>query len=529
MAIPLRDKSHPHSHQDGISFMKIAIIGAGFAGVTTAKVLRQAGHEVVVHEKAPDVGGVWSATRRYPGVRIQNDKGTYAFSDHPMPRTYPEWPSGQQVQDYLESYIARFKLDSVLRLGSEVVHARLRDGETGWQIESQVAGSKTTPVSEEFDHLIVANGIFSEPMVPPFEGRSIFEAAGGKICASSQFHDLQDAQGKHVVVVGYGKSSCDVSIPVSDVAASTHLVARELLWKMPSKLGGIINYKYLMLTRMGEGLFRYLRPHGVERILHGPGDRLRRRLLGLVQAVTTRQLGLSTLNLVPTGSFEDIARSTVSLATDDFYERVAAGSIVVHRDRVITRLLVVDGSPHVEIAHGTVVPADLIVCGTGFRQVVPFFDKDIHDRVTDERGSYLLYRQIHPIDVPHLSFAGYNSSFFSPLSAEMAAVWIADKLAGGITLGNPVELRAAVDERLRWMEERTRGQHARGTNVIPFSMHNIDEILTEINLNVGPLVRARQWLTPVNPRSYRRITPALLDRHAAVLAAGNREESERTG
>ncbi len=47
--------------------MRVAIIGAGVAGLATAKVLRQAGHEVVVYDKAPDVGGVWSSTRRYPG------------------------------------------------------------------------------------------------------------------------------------------------------------------------------------------------------------------------------------------------------------------------------------------------------------------------------------------------------------------------------------------------------------------------------------------------------------------------------
>lgn len=32
--------------------MKIGIVGAGFAGLSSAKVLRQLGHEVVVWEKA---------------------------------------------------------------------------------------------------------------------------------------------------------------------------------------------------------------------------------------------------------------------------------------------------------------------------------------------------------------------------------------------------------------------------------------------------------------------------------------------
>lgn len=494
--------------------MDIAIIGAGFAGLSTAKVLRTVGFDVTVYEKAPDVGGVWSATRRYPGLRTQNNKGTYALSDFPMPKHYPEWPSGEQVQQYLADYVRHFDLAGVLRLGTEVVRAD--QGPDGrWTLATRCAG---TPATRTFDHLVVANGIFSEPMLPAFDGIDDFTAAGGRVCATGDFHDVEDARGRDVLVVGYGKSSCDVAVPVSDVAASTSVVARQLIWKMPKKLGGVLNYKYLMLTRMGEGLFRYLRPHGVERFLHGPGDGLRRRMLGSVQSVATRQLKLAPLGLVPGGSFEDIARSTVSLATDDFYERVAAGTIRVHRDRVVARLLEKDGRPHAELSDGTLLPADLIVCGTGFQQVVPFLDEDVQRRITDERGNFVLYRQIKPIDVPGLHFAGYNSSFFSPLSAEMAAVWIAHDLLGTLSLPPAAEQRRLVDVRLRWMEERTRGRHARGTNIIPFSLHNIDEVLGDIGANIGPLRRSLQWLLPVDPGAYRGVTRRLVATRATVAA-----------
>ncbi|MGH1553197.1 FAD-dependent oxidoreductase [Streptomyces sp. L7] len=70
--------------------MKIAIIGAGVAGLVTAKVLTQAGHQAHVFEKTPDVGGVWSRTRRYPGVTTQSPKAQYSFSDFPMPKDFPE-------------------------------------------------------------------------------------------------------------------------------------------------------------------------------------------------------------------------------------------------------------------------------------------------------------------------------------------------------------------------------------------------------------------------------------------------------
>ncbi|GAA0959743.1 NAD(P)/FAD-dependent oxidoreductase [Actinocorallia libanotica] len=485
--------------------MRIAVIGAGFAGLGTAKVLRDFDHDVTVFEKAPDVGGVWSATRRYPGLRTQNDKGTYAFSELPMPRDYPEWPAGEQVQRYLELYVERFALAPSLRLSTEVTRAALREDGTGWDV---TAGGSTEP----FDHLVVANGIFSEPFIPPFKGVEVLEAAGGRILAASGFRDLVDAVGKHVVVVGYGKSACDVAVEIAGVAATTTVVARGLLWKTPRRIGGLLNYKYLLLTRLGEGMFRYIAPTAPERFLHGGGDGLRRAMIRGVQAVASRQYRLPALGLVPGGSFEDIACSTVGLVTEGFFEAVAEGRVKVARDTTIARLLEKDGAPYAELADGSLVPSDLIVCATGFRQQVPFLDEDVQRRLTDERGNFALYRHILPHDVPNLTFAGYNSSFFSPLSAEMSAVWIASHLAGLHTVPPAEERRRAVSERLAWMEERTRGRHARGTNVIPFSMHNIDEVLDDLDLNVSGTTKALQWLLPVDPGDYRHVGEKLRQR-----------------
>ena len=196
--------------------MKLAIIGAGFAGLSAAKVLKQFGYDVTVFDKTPDVGGVWSVTRRYPGVTTQNNKGTYAYSDFPMPKSYPEWPSGQQVQEYMADYARTFGLTPCIQLNIEVLSAVLDERAGTWSLTARDVLTGTSSVSV-FDYLVVANGIFSEPFIPPYKGVSEFEAAGGRICAASDFHDAEDARGKNVVVVGYGKSSCDVAAELSEV------------------------------------------------------------------------------------------------------------------------------------------------------------------------------------------------------------------------------------------------------------------------------------------------------------------------
>ncbi|PFG43885.1 cation diffusion facilitator CzcD-associated flavoprotein CzcO [Isoptericola jiangsuensis] len=496
--------------------MKIAVVGAGFAGLASARTLQEFGHDVTVFEKAPDVGGVWSATRRYTGLYTQNNKGSYSFSDAPMPKHYPEWPSGEQVQAYLEQYVADHGLGSVLRLSTEVVRAELTDGEDGWLVTARRSGEAVAE-PERFDHVVVANGIFSDPVIPQFDGLGELLRAGGKIIAASQLATVEDARDRHVVVVGYGKSACDVAAEIGPVAAGTSVVARHLLWKMPKKLGNAVNYKYLLLTRLGEALFRYQSVGGgMEKFLHGAGDAVRRSMLSSVGSVATRQLKLKELGLVPHTDFETIARSNVSLATDGFSAQVESGAIVVHRDSEIERFTTDDaGAPVAVLSDGTTVRADLVVCGTGFHQRVPFLDADVTGRLLDDRGNFELYRQILPHDVPHLTFAGYNSSFFSPLSAEVGSIWTAAHLADAVDLP-PLEVRREhVRDRLDWMEKRTEGKHARGTNIIPFSMHQIDEMLDDLDLNLSSGKRAGQWLLPIDPQAYRHVATRLKERISA--------------
>jgi hypothetical protein len=507
--------------------MRIAIIGAGVAGLATAKVLTQAGHEVAVFDRTPDVGGVWSRTRRYPGLTTQSPKAQYSLSDFPMPKSYPEWPTGEQVQAYLAGYAAHFGLEGALRLGTEVIAARPA-GDGRWILDTRPAGGGAgeAATTDAFDRLVAANGVFCEPAIPALPGRDEFAAAGGRLLAGTEFHDAEQARGKHVLVVGYGKSACDVTVPISAVAASTDVIARQLLWKVPRKINGKLNFKMLLLTRMGEALFKYRVLRGMERFLHGPGKGLRANMINSIGSVSVRQFGLAGLGLVPAGQMEDIVRGAIGLATEGFFEGVADGSITVHRDRTISRLLAADGSPFAELSDGTTLPADLVVCSTGFTQGVPFLPADVQRRLLDERGNFLLYRQIRPIDVPGLYFNGYNSSFFSPLNAEMAAVWIAADLAGAVPLPDTAAIRQAITEQLAFMDDATSGHHCRGTKIIPFSMHNVDEVLGDLNLNISPGVRASHWINPINPAAYRRVTPALVRRLAAGAGPG-RAPAER--
>src|SRR4029077_2349707 len=116
-------------------------------------------------------------------------------------------------------------------------------------------------------------------------------------------------------------------------------------------------FKLLLLTRMGEALFKYLRPRGVEKFLHGPANGLRGQMINSIGSASVRQFGLRRLQLVPPGQMEDIVRGAIGLATEGFFEGVAAGRIVVHPNRTVARLLADHGTPAAELDDGTRLPA----------------------------------------------------------------------------------------------------------------------------------------------------------------------------
>ncbi|GJD20511.1 hypothetical protein RIVM261_054670 [Rivularia sp. IAM M-261] len=84
------------------------MIGAGISGLVTAKTFIEEGYEVQVYEKLGAIGGVWEKSRRYPGVTTQTPGKIYTYPDYPLPDSYPEWPTGEQVNAYLESYANHF-------------------------------------------------------------------------------------------------------------------------------------------------------------------------------------------------------------------------------------------------------------------------------------------------------------------------------------------------------------------------------------------------------------------------------------
>lgn len=483
--------------------LKIGIIGAGLSGLVTAKTMLEYGYEVVVFEKNDEPGGVWASRNHYPGVCIQNTRDSYAFSDFPMPRQYPEFPTGQQMLDYLKAYSRNFQLDEHLRLGHTVTEVQLlpANGKSRWMIHGH---ANNQPFQYEADFLVVCNGTFCEPFIPDKDGIETFCAAGGNIRHTSELKDQAVYKDKEVAVVGFGKSACDVAAAIAPHAKKVSLIYNEAKWKVPKKILGI-NYKYIILSRFGESLTKLKYRNVVENTIHFL--KIPSIAIGLLQRVFSRQQKLRAANLKPALGIRPYLFGELSVESDNFYKQVAQQKIKPVRAAI--RSFAKGG---VYLSDESYLQADTVIFGTGFRQELPFIPADVRAKFTDEKGNYLLYRNILPVQVPSLAFNGYNSSFFCNLTSEIGALWIAEYVSGNIILPSPADMNRQIMEHQHWRKQFRMNAFFKGASVYPFNITYVDWLLKDMNASLPLSKLLKEWLVVVDPANYKGVKKKIMQR-----------------
>jgi cation diffusion facilitator CzcD-associated flavoprotein CzcO len=199
------------------------IIGAGPAGLACAATMRGAGLNVTVFEKADSVGSVWR--RHYDRLHLHSDRSHSALPGMDMPKSFPLYPSREQVVAYLEAYAARFDIKPAF--GNEVVRLR-RDG-TQWCAET-ASGAVSAPVA------IVATGLASAPYCPSWPGSETYR---GVTVHSSEYRNPAPYLGKRVLVVGMGNSGGEIALDLAEAGVDVALAVRGPVQILPRDLLGL--------------------------------------------------------------------------------------------------------------------------------------------------------------------------------------------------------------------------------------------------------------------------------------------------
>lgn len=96
----------------------------------------------------------------------------------------PNYPTGEQVCQYMDDYADNFHLKQHIRLGFDVKRIeRTADGKK-WNLHC--VDKSSTVTFEQFDKVVVANGTFNRPFLPKIEGAAEF---GGRMLHSQAYKE----------------------------------------------------------------------------------------------------------------------------------------------------------------------------------------------------------------------------------------------------------------------------------------------------------------------------------------------------
>ncbi|GGL05974.1 dimethylaniline monooxygenase [Sphaerisporangium melleum] len=214
--------------------MRIAVIGAGPAGLTSARQALEAGHDVEVFERHDDVGGIWNPASMgaYEGVRMQTSRSGFPFSDY-APERGGEFLTVAEMHSYLREYAARSGVAPVIRFGHEVTRVARHD--EGWQVTAAHRGVAGTG---RFDAVMVANGELWRPRVPAAAAAA---PPGVRVMTAKDYRNPGALRGLRVLVAGGGVSGADIASELVGEAASVDWAVRRRQLFLPRDCGGLAN------------------------------------------------------------------------------------------------------------------------------------------------------------------------------------------------------------------------------------------------------------------------------------------------
>jgi dimethylaniline monooxygenase (N-oxide forming) len=388
---------------------RACIIGAGSSGIAAVKALHERSIPFDCFEASDQIGGNWVFGNRngmsaaYRDLFINVSRERMAYSDYPMPTSYPDFPHHTHIAEYFNAYVDHFGLRDLITFQTRVTHAARREDGI-WEV------TLDTGETRMYDALVVANGHHWDPRwpEPAFPGADTFS---GEQLHAHAYVDNSIFADRNAVILGMGNSAMDIAVESSYVAANTYLSARHGAWIIPKYLFG--------------------RP--VDQLPNDPRVPFAIRQRMIHQVIKTYTGNPESYGLPkPDHKFGE-SHPTVS---GRILDRIAHGTITPKPN-----IASLEGA-QVRFTDGTIVDADVVVYCTGYRISFPFFDPDFLS--APDNHIELFRRVVHP-DIPGLYFIGLLQPLgaIMPL-AEAQSTWVGDQLLGDYVLPSVAEMHADI-------------------------------------------------------------------------------------
>jgi dimethylaniline monooxygenase (N-oxide forming) len=401
----------------------VAIIGAGPAGLVTARYLKSEGFTPVLFDRARSLGGQWSADPRssgvWPSMRTNTTRILTAFSDVPHAAGTHVYPRNQDVLAYLSRYADTHGLTPHLRPETRVDHLE-RGEHGGWTVQSSTAGG--SPAREDFSHVVIATGRYQKPVMPEVPGLDTFSGIGGAIHTNG-YKDPEPFRGRRVLVAGCAISALEIASDLAMLGAARVVTTNRRQRYILPKLCAGVPTDHVAFSRFAGLAAEHFPPDAVA---------------GALKAFVLRISGNPEQFGAPRPA-DDILVAGVSLC-QHYLPLVAEGRIAIKPwPRSVA-------GERVTFADGTEEDFDALICGTGYE-----FDWSI---LSDELRGMLeavpehadLYKYTFHPDLPCLAFVGlfHQVGPFFPV-LEQQARWVAYAWSGALGMPKDQAMRQGVE------------------------------------------------------------------------------------
>ncbi len=178
--------------------LKIAILGAGVAGLCMAIKLKRAGFDdITIYEKTDDIGGTWRENT-YPGCSCDVPMHMYQYSFEMLPSWTKKFVAADEIKTYLDHVADKYDLRRHIKFGHELTDAHFSEARGFWELT--FSGERKTTANI----FIAGSGQLHHARWPDIQGQRLFK---GPSWHSAQWDHNVDLKGKQVGVIGNGASA----------------------------------------------------------------------------------------------------------------------------------------------------------------------------------------------------------------------------------------------------------------------------------------------------------------------------------
>ena len=195
----------------------VVVVGGGQAGLAIAARLGQLGVDTLIVDRQERIGDNWR--KRYHSLTLHNEVHVNHLPYMPFPPTWPVFIPKDKLANWFEAYAESLELN--VWTGTELAGGFYDDAAQRWCVTLRRADGSERVVRPR--HLVFATGVSSIPSIPKLPG---LDAFAGTVMHSGAYTHGGAWRGRRALVLGTGNSGHDVAQDLHASGAEVSLIQR---------------------------------------------------------------------------------------------------------------------------------------------------------------------------------------------------------------------------------------------------------------------------------------------------------------